>query len=425
MIDESQPPQSPEPPDPSRRKFIIGAAAITTVGAAASVGFSEVNERFLQPRKELIADWESASVENEQFMEVHKTELEHVRLGCSLSPEQLEWLGIHDSPEQVLDYLQELGINNIRLGIRWDRSVDNDGNIDLSYYGPWIVESLKRGMDLCLNVGPIKVFRWPEDHVPKSVLKRLEQQRRLPEKGALIQPDDPLAREGLEYLNTLLPELAKLTQGHTVTIQPENEAQTPFGEHEWVASSDYLFTVVKTILDHFPNSPILLNSPAVKQSKSPIPHSSTLEYTAQLAKALVAARPGVEVISGVDVYPETPHSMTVPRSNGLQVDTQMALLASRGEHVLHDYVADMTTSGIRTEVTELQAEPWGNRTQPGNSAQSLRFAVLRSLPFVDTSKPTTLRLWGIEHLYAKLVKGKETEEHKKIDELVQMINAQA
>ena len=289
------PDESEQPPSPSRRQFIAGAAAITTIGAAASVGFSEANERFLEPRKELISDWESAGVENEQFMEEHKTGLENVRLGCSLSPEQLEWLGVHDSPEQVLDYLQELGIKDIRLGIRWNRSVDEEGEVDLSYYAPWIEQSLKRGMNLCLNVGPIKVFRFPEDHVPESVLKKLEQHEGLPKKGGLIGPDDPLADDALDYLNALLPELKKLTGDHAVTIQPENEAHVPFGEHEWVASHEYFFKVCKTIKDHFPNSPLLLNSPAVKQSKSPLPHKSTLEQTAIAAQAIVAARPDWDV----------------------------------------------------------------------------------------------------------------------------------
>ncbi len=425
MSDETLPSQNSESIDPITRRTLLKRAG--ALGAGLFAGgttniLNEANDRLLQPALQLKADWETASAENAQFIEEHKDELKNIRLGCSLSPEQLEWLGIHDSPEQVLDFLQENGINEVRLGLRWNRSVNKNGEVDLSYYAPWIEQSLKRGMNLCLNVGPVKVFRWPEDHVPETVRARHEQAGTLPKKGALIQPADPLAREGLEYLNAMLPELKKLTGDHTVSIQPENEAQTPFGEHEWVASNDHLFAVVGTILDHFPNSPILLNSPAVKQSKSPIPHLSTLEYTAQLAKSIVAARPGTHVITGVDVYPETPHSMTVPFSDGLQVDTQMALLSSRTEHVLHDYVADMTTSGIRTEVTELQAEPWGNRTQPGNSAQSLRFAVLRSFPFVDTSKPTTLRLWGIEHLYAKLVKGEETEEHKKIGELIRLVN---
>lgn len=424
MIDESQPPQSSQPPDPSRRKFIAGIAAIGASGALASVGLKEAHDRLWQPRKELIADWESAGVENALFMEEHKDELKNVRLGCSLSPEQLNWLGIHDSPKQVFDYLQELGIKDIRLGIRWDHSIDEEGKIDLSYYAPWIQESLKHGIDLCLNVGPIKVFRWPEDHVPKSVLKRLDQQGRLPKKGGLIGPDDPMADEALGYLNTLLPELKKLTGDHTVTIQPENEAHVPFGEHEWVASHEYFFKVCKTIKDHFPNSPLLLNSPAVKQPKSPLLHNSTLEQTAIAAQSIASARPDWEIITGVDVYPDTPQSAEIPLTKGLRVDTQMAVTSSRGRDTIPQYVSDMKKSGIRMEITELQVEPWGERDKPGNDVQSLRFAVLRSLPFVDPSKPTIMRLWGIEHLYAQRAKGVETDEHEKIVDVVKLINTQ-
>lgn len=380
--------------------------------------------RLIESIKQIKRDWECTLVENAQFFKDHKAELQNIRLGCSLSPEHLESLKIHNSPEQVLDYLKELGIKEIRLGIRWNRSVDENGKVDLSYYSPWIKQSLKRGMKLCLNVGPIKVFRWPEDHVPKSVLKKLAQQGSLPEKGALIEPNDPLAVTALEYLNAMLPKLRKLTGNHSVTMQPENEAHVPFGEHEWVASNDYFLAVCKVIKKHFSRSNLLLNSPAVHQSRSPLKHSSTLQQTAQVAQRIADANPDWNIISGVDVYPDTPQSAKVPFSGGLRADTQMALIISCGSDVLDKYVTNMNACGVTTEITELQAEPWGNRTDPGNSAQSLRFAILRSLPFVNSTKPTTMRLWGIEHLYAQRVKGVETGEHKKMLELIRLINSQ-
>ncbi len=324
MSDETLPPQNSESIDPiTRRTFLKRAGAF---GAGLFVGgttniLNEANDRLLQPALQLKADWETASAENAQFIDEHKDELKNIRLGCSLSPEQLNWLGIHDSPGQVFDYLHGLGIKDIRLGIRWDHSVDEDGKVDLSYYAPWIHESMKRGMDLCLNVGPIKVFRWPEDHVPKSVLKRLEQQGRLPKKGGLIGPDDPMADEALGYLNTLLPELKKLTGDHAVTMQPENEAHVPFGEHEWVASHEYFLRVCETIKDHFPDSPLLFNSPAVHQEKSPLEHTSTLEQTAIAAQAIITTHPDWEIITGADVYPDTPHSAKIPLPGNLRVDT--------------------------------------------------------------------------------------------------------
>lgn len=442
MPEETQPeiihPDKPIEPI-TRRTFLkragafgagIAATAIGGIGAIGDIGsithgIHEANDRFLQPALQLKADWETAGVENAQFMEEHKDELKNIHLGCSLSPEQLDWLKIHDSPDRVLDYLQELGISDVRFGLRWNHSVDKDGKVDLSRYAPWIDGILKRGMDLCLNVGPIKVFRYPEDHVPEKVREDLEGKGQFPKKGALIGPEDPLAKKGLEYLNAMLPELKKLVGNHVVTMQPENEAHVPFGEHEWVASHEYFLKVCETIKNHFPDSPLLLNSPAVHQANSPLKHTSTLEQTATAAQAIVAAHPDWEVITGVDVYPDTPQSAEIPLTNGLRVDTQMAVESLRGRNVIPQYVEGMKKSSIRTEITELQVEPWKDRQKPGNDVQSLRFAVLRSLPFVDGTQPTTMRLWGIEHLYAQRAKGVETGEHQKIYELIRLINAQA
>jgi hypothetical protein len=71
-------------------------------------------------------------------------------------------------------------------------------------------------------------------------------------------------------------------------------------------------------------------------------------------------------------------------------------------------------------------EPFHQLTSPGNSARDLRFLILRLLDKVfDPHKPALLRIWGIEELAKRMLRGEMTSEHKQIVEIFEAINAPA
>jgi hypothetical protein len=87
------------------------------------------------------------------------------------------------------------------------------------------------------------------------------------------------------------------------------------------------------------------------------------------------------------------------------------------------HIRDSRTLGFRIEVTEAQAEPYEQFTRPGNSAKDFRYVLLRCLDKVlDPEAPALIRIWGVEELAKKLLRGTATDEHRQIVELIQAIN---
>ncbi len=126
------------------------------------------------------------------FLEANQDRLRMVRLGSTFSPDHyhhlLSFQGIHERQAQQrsalagLDFVhRELGIDAIRLPIRWNRTISRDGRrLDMQRYEPYLDSLIKRKARICLNFGPIKAARWPEDHVPDWLP---EIRRALPVKG--------------------------------------------------------------------------------------------------------------------------------------------------------------------------------------------------------------------------------------------------
>jgi hypothetical protein len=124
--------------------------------------------------------WREASRPNPEFFARHEDDLSRLTLGASFAPEQ--WSGDERGQRQALAaaglVLKDLGIRELRLGLRWRRVETPDGQIDLRAYKPLLEYCLGQGASVCLNVGPIKTFRWPEDHAPRHLLRRLQSVRR-------------------------------------------------------------------------------------------------------------------------------------------------------------------------------------------------------------------------------------------------------
>jgi hypothetical protein len=187
-----------------------------------------------------------------------KSNLDNMIIGCSFSPEMFR------QEKEALDALKlvvnEFHIKDIRLGIRWNRAVDSAGKAHVGYYRRFIDYCIREKANICLNVGPIKTFRWPEQHVPQFVTENIEN---IAPKSGIISLQDEIAQEALDYLNDLL-EILKREYGKNKktfsAIQPENEPFVKFGTYRWTMSDEYLKNVLKLIRGYFPEPDILLNS---------------------------------------------------------------------------------------------------------------------------------------------------------------------
>lgn len=331
-----------------------------------------------------------AKLDNDSFISKYRPRLNKVELGCSFSPEQ--WTDSEISSGRALLALNiiinQLNIRQIRLGLRWDKIVDENGQLSLKYYKPFLDYCILNKVDICLNIGPIKTFRWPEQHVPNKVLNSLS---KIPKKGAKIILSSELGIVASEYINSL-GDLLKIDYGTyelnmIKTIQIENEPYFKFGKYEWYSTDLYLYHLITNISQKFPNAGIMLNS-AGRLNIQQILHMFQYLNNKQLNTY-------PQLTLGYDYYYKYPTFYNIPLLNILD----NIILSYPWNVSCLKLLNIVNTLKFNLEVTEAQMEPWGNVKSPGNSVIDLRFVLLRCIQNLQTDDSRLLiRLWGIERL---------------------------
>src|SRR5687767_1239453 len=112
----------------SRRRFLRTAFVnAAKLGAAAVVAESAVKGMHLL---ELHDTWAEAAEPNEHFLSAHAVRLQTTRIGGSFAPEQwwpMSRAGEADARQALALAVEELDLRQMRLGLRWSRSVDRNG----------------------------------------------------------------------------------------------------------------------------------------------------------------------------------------------------------------------------------------------------------------------------------------------------------
>jgi hypothetical protein len=351
--------------------------------------------------------WAEASRPNAEFFARHADDLARLTLGGSFAPEQ--WPQDAAGQQRALDGLslavRELGMKQIRLGLRWNR-VSTDANVNLAPYTPFLDYCFANGVDVCLNVGPVRVFRWPEEHLPTGL--------DLPPEGATIGLDTPLAAAALDHLQRLLTALQReygASLGGVAAVQIENEPFYPLSPRRWRLSEDYLVAVAKSVSKVQPRAQLLVTSAG----------RLNLDEVRRLFARLQREEPAIagRMVSGFDFHYVTPLRDSVPVARYFDQISYASLFAE----TLTRHVWDSRDLGFKIEVSEAQAEPYGKFDSPGNSARDFRFVLLRCLDKVlDPLAPALIRVWGLERLTQRMEAGELTAEHRGIIEIVQRVN---
>lgn len=392
----------------SRRDFLT--TSIRSVGGLglAMVGVDLAGQAL--DLREQQQTWNEASRPNEEFFARHGSDLQRLTLGASFAPEQWstrpenQW----ESSRGLQTVIQDLNLKQIRLGLRWNRCLNRAGDVDLRAYAPFIDYCLEHGADVCLNVGPIKTFRWPEEHPPRALVEALED---IPGSNESITPLEPLGSQALDYLGRLLNQLQTAYGSAFSLIQVENEPFFAFGMRKWKLSPAYMLRAAAMVREAFPESGILVTSSG----------RLNLGSIKDLFVNLMAQQRDFtgRLVSGFDYYYKSPVRdaerflrIFDPISYGQPFSTSC-----------EGHIHDSRSVGFGIEVTEAQAEPYGKFTNPGNSAKDLRFVILRCLDKVlDPRKPGLIRLWGVEELAKRMQRGALTDDHRQMIEVIQVAN---
>jgi len=359
-------------------------------------------------------DWIRSERENYEFLKKYKYPLSQMIIGCSFAQE--EWSeedNQQDKPFEALQFIvKTLNIKEIRFGIRWDKVITETGTFDFSYYKKCFDYCLHNNVSVCLNVGPIKVFRWPESHIPAIIEANLTKKLHDHE---VVRKDSELSIAAIKYLEYLydffLSNYSKDELKAIKVIQIENEAFNGMGKLRLRMSQEHVKEAIMVTGKLFPKIPILVNSAG----------RFNLRKIVVLFKQIRTIST-IPLIVGYDYYYKTPNRYKFILSKYIDSihfsapwDTSLFCL----KHYSRKY-------NFKIEVTEAQFEPWGYLIDPGSRIRDLRFVILRCLQNIlrlDPKKKSVLRLWGIEHLTKRALANDMTPEHLEMVKLIQSINA--
>lgn len=347
----------------------------------------------------------------DDFLLKYKNELRRISIGCSFSTEYLEYksgnfVNVVDAAKFIVE---ELGVKEIRLSIRWDKVWD-DGNINFAYYEKVFRYFLTSDVNICLNVGPIKTMRWPEEHLPLSIINNLNA---LPAKGSVLKSSDELSGISKQYLTKLLKflkehfsesELAKIK-----SFQTNNEAFNRFGNYQWTIDLDLESEFIELVDDEFPTRKLLLNSSG----------RNNMSKNLQLIKRANLA--GNKFTLGYNYYYKVPGQAEIPIINKFD-----NLIITFPFSIRTQWLKRFAKrNDVTLEVSELQAEPWQHITSPGNSIREFKFTLIRSIQEMlnlNSHTKSVIRFWGIEELCMRHIRNELNCEHKEIIKLIQTIN---
>ncbi|MBX7110260.1 MAG: hypothetical protein K1X87_00220 [Dehalococcoidia bacterium] len=346
-----------------------------------------------------------------------------IRIGCSFSPESL---GV-DGPRvgergkaRALRVLQaaveDLGMADIRLGLRWSNLAPNGADLT-TFYAPYLDYCFRNASvrTVALDFGPLKTFRWPEIHVPQPVLDGLDS---VPGDTAEIRPQMAVAQRGLEHLGRAVAFVGQEYDGAKPVTISLNEPFHGFGRFSWTMSEAYLLEVLDVVLGsgHFADAGVLVNSA----------QGLDLHRIAAFFQQLVRQRPELRgrLTSGFDIYPFLPPMSHFPVLKQLLGNIRAHKRDWSQQVGPNLEWAHDPEAGYRIEVTEAQAEPFGDHPLVGNSLPHFQHVLAECFDkILDPDQDESLiRLFGIEYQLRLQLSGRAAPDNLAILELTRRIN---
>jgi hypothetical protein len=323
---------------------------------------------------------------------------EKVLLSTSISLEDLYWnkFEAKDIPRVLKQYFEELKFKQVRIGVRWDKffpsHYSKNTPFDFSFYDDFLREIEKYcdsyGVKVTLNIGPIKIFRWPESHIPESVKKELEGL-------SAIEWQVKLEEIALEYFKRLLPELSKrypVLMKHTTQLQLDNEAFNSFGTSRFVPNESYLISTVRLAQQAFP------------LIKNYVWNGPGHFHIPQQIKLIERLNKNFNYVIGLDYYYSQDVVYWAKWTRFLDpLSTYNIGLSSPDIRAEMSYLKQKGFS-VSKEITEAQMEGWGRAQHPGSSITELCWVLKRCARFFSPGEKKIISLWGLENFLRRMDK---------------------
>lgn len=323
-------------------------------------------------------------------------------LGASFSPEYCEQIGIKDPLEAPKFIHKELGIKNIRFGLRWNK-IDNGKELSLDYYRKYLDYLFRNDIEVCLNVGPIKVFRWPEEHIPAYLQDYYISN---------VQDTSDIAQKSKAYFTNLMHLLQEEYGSHinNVIFQVENEAFNRFGHIKALMSLEYVFSISKILFERYPNASLMIDSSGRTNLRKIVKLFERIRATDSFHPE--------SLILGINYYFKLPHTLPFFKSFDPMKLTYPWDMSLRKLH------RKSTEIDFSVEITEGQFEPWGVQNTPGNSYEDFVYLLDKCKEiFPSKQKKKLVRLWGVEEFAKKFLDNSKNKVHERIAKRIISINS--
>lgn len=371
-----------------------------------------LGERLGVPLYEQFDDSDRAGISNEVFYQMHEEKFKNLRLGTTFVPSEF---GSNARALDALRYtVEELGIRDIRLPLRWDKTSPESGKVDLTYYDPFIRYMRDHGVRICPSFG-YKAARWPEHYPPDYV----QNSETMLSNGEEITPEKQLGKEALQHIQLLSDEFVKLYPELTEEIyevQAENEPFQRFGTKAQTFNFSYMHQAVEILRARFPNAKFLVNG------GGPDRLPAIVDFFEHLILEDPTFRNRLKL--GYDYYFARPEPIPLadkvdPITKDRWLGNNIALVKKRASEV-----------GYEIEITEGQAEEWGDKTYARDSIDAFRFMLLRGMRVLDMRNVSVLRIWGVEKMYKKKIDagpndyGAWSDEDRRRELLIKRITSQ-
>lgn len=332
--------------------------------------------------------------------------MKDIMFATSFSPEAAYGAG-DDNPMKSLRVIHErLGINDFRLGLRWNKVEFKKGKISLKEYEKYIQYCLERKCKICLNVGPIKVMRWPEEHIPDWINT---------DGINIVEKNSDLAKCAYEYFHKVLKLLKKeygkeLDPKNGISFQIENESYNKFGHKGIIMSEEYMVEIANILHEYFPKNNLMLDSSA----------RNDLRKIMNLFEILIDKKiyTWKQLVIGLNFYFRLPNNIPFLKRMNPWIFSRLFSMSLRKLKKLQ------RERDFGIEISEAQFEPWGFQKAPGNSYGELEYVLkIATEAFPEEYFPKVIRLWGTEELAIKMKRKELTNEHSLIIEKMRNVNS--
>jgi len=401
------------------RNVFMGGLATVALATGISKPAAEII-RYAVTVQEAVTDnsqtWQDANLPPGQFLAKYNKEFAKINIGCTFIPDEfgVNLLDMDTTSGEAaynralnsLDYIHnELHMNEIAIGIRWDNVVDANGNYTLKFYKPFLDKLVQYKMRFDLDLGT-KNPGWKEQNVPPQKEAELV---KIATSGGVVYAGSELAKDDLAYqtevFKSLVANYSEEDLELIIGLQFQNEFNNHFGDKD----EQVVFDKGVIVEDAKNSKRFLPGRRIIVSSAGPL----NIDPVIDAIKALKADDPSTPVGLSIHDYSVDAGGISIPLIGDENV---LNTPLGRYSPLFYDRIAlnelkkaaqfcDQTKD-CEENIGEAEGTAWdGNVGLPGDKVEDFQYELLNSIQILNADDNATndgevryIGYWGIWNL---------------------------